>query len=66
MTASSAGESTVLLGWLGPMGASLVVVRDRHLVTVVRLSPYRWARVLVFSFDLWSSARIRGVVRALP
>jgi hypothetical protein len=48
------------------MGASLVVVRDRHLVTVVRLSPYRWARVLVFSFDLWSSARIRGVVRALP
>ena len=39
ITASSAGESTVLLGWLGPMGASVVVVRERHFVTVVRLSP---------------------------
>ena len=31
MTASSAGESTVLLGFEGPMGASVVVVRERHL-----------------------------------
>lgn len=39
MTASSAGDSTVLLGCAGPMRASAVVVRDRHFVTVVRLSP---------------------------
>ena len=39
ITASSAGQSTVLVGWLGPMGASVVVVRERHFVTVVRLSP---------------------------
>ena len=39
ITASSAGERTVLLGFDGPMGASAVVVRERHLVTVVRLSP---------------------------
>ena len=56
----------MLLGFAGPMGASLVVVPVRHLVAVGRLSPYRWARVLVFSFDLWNSARILGVVRALP
>ena len=39
ITASSAGQSTVLVGWLGPMGASVVVVRERHFVTLVRLSP---------------------------
>ncbi|MBK4739277.1 hypothetical protein JJB74_32205 [Noviherbaspirillum sp. DKR-6] len=39
ITGSSAGESTVLLGFIGPMGASVVVVRERHFVTVVRLSP---------------------------
>ena len=37
--ASSARVSTVLWGELGPIGASSVVVRVRHLVTVVRLSP---------------------------
>ena len=39
ITASSAGQSTVIVGWLGPMGASVVVLRERHFVTVVRLSP---------------------------
>jgi hypothetical protein len=37
--ASSAGVNTVLCGALGPIGASSVVVRLRHLVTVVRLKP---------------------------
>ena len=37
--ASSTTDSTVLRGTVGPVGASLVVVRARHLVTVVRLSP---------------------------
>ena len=37
--ASSTADSTVLRGTVGPIGASLVVVRARHLVTVVRLSP---------------------------
>jgi len=37
--ASSASVSTVLCGVVGPIGASWVVVRVRHLVTVVRLSP---------------------------
>ncbi len=64
--ASSTGVSTVLWGELGLMGASSVVVLARHLVTVVRLSPKRWAKLLVFSFDAWSSARTRGVVRAEP
>ena len=45
----------MLLGFAGPMGASLVVVRVRHKVAVVRPSPYRWAKVLVFSFDLWEA-----------
>ena len=45
----------MLLGFVGPMGASVVVVRERHLVTVVRLSPYRWAKMLVLSFDLWEA-----------
>jgi hypothetical protein len=31
ITASSAGESMVLLGFVGPIGAFAVVVRDRHL-----------------------------------
>jgi hypothetical protein len=33
----------------------MVVVRDRHFVTVVRISPYGWAKVRVFSFDLWEA-----------
>ena len=37
--ASSARVSTVLWDELGPIGASSVVVRVRHLVTVVRLRP---------------------------
>ncbi len=37
--ASSTGVSTVLCEALGPIGASSVVVRARHLATVVRLSP---------------------------
>jgi hypothetical protein len=56
----------MLFGSRGPMGASAVVVRDLHLATVVRLKPYRRARLPVVSFDAWSSARTRGVVRALP
>ena len=36
--ASSTADSTVLRGTVGPMSASPVVVRARHLVTVVRLS----------------------------
>ena len=36
---SSTGVSTVLLGLRGPMGASAVVVRDLHFMTVVRLRP---------------------------
>ena len=53
-------------GLRGPMGASAIVVRDLHLATVVRLKPYRRARLPVVSFDAWSSARTRGVMRALP
>ena len=37
--ASSGGVSTVLLGSRGPIRKSAVVERDRHLLTVVRLSP---------------------------
>ena len=37
MTASSADDKTELQGRVGPMGKSAVVVRDPHLVTVVRL-----------------------------
>ena len=37
--ASSARVSTVLWDELGPIGASSIVVRVRHLVTVVRLRP---------------------------
>jgi hypothetical protein len=51
ITASSAGERAVLLGFARPMGASAVVVRVGHLATMVRLSPYRWARAPVISFD---------------
>jgi hypothetical protein len=64
--ASSTGVSTVLEGLLGPIGASAVVVLPRHLETVVRLKPYRLAKAPVVSFDAWSSARTRGVARALP
>ena len=62
----SAGPSTVLCGAVGLMGSSAVVVRLRHLVTVMRLRPWRWARVPVVSFDAWSPARTRGVVWTLP
>ena len=36
---SSTADSTVLRGVAGPIGASFVVVRARHLDTVVRLNP---------------------------
>ena len=39
LKSAEAGVSTVLLGSLGPMGASAVVARDLHLATVVRLKP---------------------------
>lgn len=64
--ASSAGVSTVLFGALGPIGASAVVVRPRHFFTVLGFRPYSAARERVLACDAWSSARIRGVVRALP
>lgn len=38
-TASSAGVSTVLFGDFGPIGASAVVVRLRHLSTVLGFKP---------------------------
>ena len=38
-TAFSAGVSTVLFGVFGPMGASAVVVRLRHLRTVFAFRP---------------------------
>ena len=50
----------------GPIGASAVVVRLRHFATVFGLSPYCRARARVGACDAWSSARIRGVVRAQP
>jgi hypothetical protein len=37
--ASSAGVSTVLFGFFGPMSASAVVVRLRHLRTVFAFRP---------------------------
>ena len=64
--ASSAGVSTVLLGALGPIGVSDVVVRLRHFRTVLGFSPYREAMARLLSFDAWNSARRHGVVRALP
>jgi len=42
--ASSAAVRTVLCGKRGPIGASSVVVRARHLVTVLRLSRSVWPR----------------------
>jgi hypothetical protein len=62
--ASSAGVSTVLVGALGPTGASAVVVRLRHFFTVFGFTPYRAARDRVLSCDAWNSARRHGVVRA--
>ena len=41
-------------------------VQDRHEVTAVRLSPKCWHKLLVFSFDPWRLAQIRGDVRVLP
>ena len=61
ITASSAGESAVLLSCLGSMHASVVVVRERHLKTVARLIPCCRASIRVFSFNLWNSSRTRGV-----
>ena len=64
--ASSAGVRTVLRAALGPIGASAVSALPRHLATVFGFSPKAAARARLLSFDAWSSARIRGVVRALP
>ena len=64
--ASSAGVSTVLLGALGPIGASAVVVRLRHFFTVFGFRQCRAARDRVLSCDAWNSARRHGVVRAQP
>src|SRR3954454_9079397 len=64
--ASSASVSVVLRGRFGPMGWSAVVVRLRHFWTVLGFSPWRAAGTRVASCDAWSSARTRGVVRALP
>jgi hypothetical protein len=56
---------TVLSGF-GPMGASVVSARLRHFRTVLTLIPYWLARRRAGAFAALSSARIRGVVRALP
>jgi hypothetical protein len=48
---------TVLRGRAGPIGASAVPVRPRHLATVFGFSPWRAARARVLSCDAWSSAR---------
>jgi hypothetical protein len=52
--------------WLRPMGASTVSVRLRHFRTVLTLRPYWVARRRAGACAALSSARIRGVVRALP
>jgi hypothetical protein len=65
-TAPSASVRTVLRGRLGPIGASVTVVRPRHLATVLGFSPQRAARARVASCAACSSARTRGVVRAEP
>jgi hypothetical protein len=52
MIASSTDVRTMLRGSRGPMGASVVEVRVRHLATVVLLRPYRLAKTLVLSLFL--------------
>jgi hypothetical protein len=47
-------------------GASAVVARVRHLATVLGVIPNCLASDRVNAFAAWSSARIRGVVRAQP
>lgn len=66
MIASSASVRVVLRGWRGPMGASAVILRARHLATVLGFRPYWAARARVDACAAWSSARTRGVVRAEP
>lgn len=50
----------------GPIRASAVVARRRHLATVFGFSPKRAAKLRVVVCAVWSSARTRGVVRAEP
>src|SRR5215217_6719160 len=50
---SSASVRTVLRGWRGPMGASAVVCRSRHLATVLGFRPYGAARVWVDACAVW-------------
>ena len=54
--ASSIGVRTVLCGSVGPIRASVVVMRRRHLATVFGFSPYCSARARVLACDAWSSA----------
>ena len=65
-TVSSSGVRAVLRHARGPIGASSVVVRRRHFATVLGFSPYWAARVRDDARAAWSSARTRGVMRALP
>lgn len=55
--ASAANISTVLLGTLGRIGASAVVVRLGHLATVFGLKPWRAGKAPVLSCDVWNSAQ---------
>src|SRR3978361_2443586 len=57
MMASSAGVSTVLAGFFGPMGASVVVARLRHFRTVLGLRPYWAAMALDDACAAWGLAR---------
>ena len=54
------------LGGLGPIETSAVALRLRHFRTVLALIPYWAAKARDDVFDALSSARTRGVVRALP
>ncbi len=67
--ASCSTVSTLEAG-LGPIGASAVVGRLRHLATVFGLMPWRWRgaglALVGFSDYDWIAARIACVVRALP
>ena len=65
MAASSAGVSTVEAG-LGPRTASSVLVRRRHLRTVLGLRPKRVASVCTPSVLCWIKRRVAGVVVAQP
>ncbi|SFM88159.1 hypothetical protein SAMN05192568_107012 [Methylobacterium pseudosasicola] len=63
--ATSAGVSTVLLGFFGPIEASVDIARLHHLATVLASKPYAAEGARLLSFDARSSARTRGVVPAL-